>query len=205
MARVAVLAGAIAIVAISVAALIGVGASDDDDSAPLAPPPETADPLPRLPNGWTASENDSIGVAVGLPPGWSEKVAGDKTTLRAPGSTVVVSVTADRSGEALHADLTDYALRIAEDLQGETVVSIDPNSIEQPEGGPGYEVASVTANATREGDGAGRTLQVVVVRRPELAAYPMLIASGDNVDPAELRPIVNEIVASLRGRPVSPA
>ena len=116
-----------------------------------------------------------------------------------------LSVTADRTGEALHADLTDYALQIAEDLQGETVVSIDPNSIEQPEGGPGYEVASVTTNAAREGDGAGRTLQVVVVRRPELAAYPMLIASGDNVDPAELRPIVNEIVASLRGRPVSPA
>lgn len=205
MARVAVLGGAIAIVAISVAALIGVGPSDDDEAAPLAPPPETADPLPQLPAGWTASENDAIGVAVGVPPGWTSKSTDAKTTLRSPGSTVVVSVTADRSGEALQADLTDYALRIAEDLQGETAVSIDPNDTEQPGGGPGYEVASVTANATRTGGGAERTLQVVVVRRPELAAYPMLIASGPNVDPAELRPIVNEIVASLRGRPVSPA
>ncbi len=200
-----VLGGAIAIVAISVAALIGVGVSDDDQAAPLAPPPETEDPLPQLPAEWTASENDLIGVAVGVPPGWTSKATASKTTLRSPGSTVVVSVTADRSGEALEADLTDYALRIAEDLQGESVVSIDPNDTDQPGGGPGYEVASVTANATRGGAGAERTLQVVVVRRPELAAYPMLVASGPNVDPAELRPIVNEIVASLRGRPVSTA
>lgn len=203
-----VLGGAIAIVAISVAALIGVGASDDDEAAPLAPPPETADPLPPLPAGWTTSENDSIGVAVGVPPGWSNKVATEKTTLRSPGSTVVVSVTADRSGAALEAALNDYALRTAADLQDEDgggVVNIGSVDTDPPGVGPGYEVASVTANATRTGEAAERTLQVVVVRRPELAAYPMLIASGPNVDPGELRPIVDEVVASLRGRPVSPA
>ena len=41
------------------------------------------------------------------------------------------------------------------------------------------------------------------MRRPELAAYPVLVASGAKVKARELDPIVETIVASLRGRPAN--
>ena len=44
---------------------------------------------------------------------------------------------------------------------------------------------------------------MIVVRRPELAAYPMLVARNAKVKAGELDPIVDVIVASLRGRPVT--
>ncbi len=45
--------------------------------------------------------------------------------------------------------------------------------------------------------------EVIVVRRPELAAYPMLVARNAKVKAGQLDPIVETIVASVRGRPVT--
>ncbi|MDP9189192.1 MAG: hypothetical protein M3O25_08080 [Actinomycetota bacterium] len=200
--RVAVLVGALAIVAISMLAIVGVDLGGDE--AEPAAPRETADPVPQLPPGWSVATNEEIGVAVGVPPGWSNKVSPKQTTLRAPGSTVVVSVIADRSEDAIGADLSDYCQQIAEDLQeDEAAIKLDPGGTEEPKVGAGYEVASVKASLAPTPSGAGGQLQVFVVRRPELAAYPILLASGAGVRPAEVEPIVSEIVASLRGRPAT--
>ena len=185
--RVAVLIGALAIVVISVLALVGID-SDEDDSAVLAPPPETADPLPELPPGWRAEENDAIGVALGVPPAWTSKSGKVQTILRSPGSSAVVSVTADRSPDVLGADLDDYALEVAAQIEG-----ADAAKAKAPKPGLGYEAAAARSAAT----------EVIVVRRPELAAYPVLVASGAKVKARELDPIVAEIVASLRGRPAN--
>lgn len=159
-----------------------------------APPAETPDPLPKLPRGWTSIANGAGGYAIGVPPGWSAKEAGAKTTLRSPGSAVVVSVTADRSDEALEAPLEDYASKIAASVEEAAAPSAlaDP-----PKPGPGYEAAGAEAPGS-----AGR-IEAIVVRRPRLAAYPVLIASGRGVRPAQLDPIVNRLIGSLRGRPVT--
>jgi hypothetical protein len=101
---------------------------------------------------------------------------------------VVVSVTADRTPDAVEAALEDYALEIASGLGGGEAAEADA-----PEPGLGYEAAAATAGAT----------EVIVVRRPELAAYPMLVARGAKVKAGQLDPIVETIVASLRGRPVA--
>ena len=193
--------------AVAIACLAGLGiwqlGEDDDDGGvqeTLAPPPETADPLPELPRGWTKTANDAGGFALGVPPGWSAKAAGAKTTLKSPGSGAVVSVTADRTNEALEAQLDAYATGIAERLaDGEAPAATEiPKTL-----GPGYEAAAVTVPPAPAKGGRQHRLEVIVVRRPELAAYPILVASNPAVKPGELDPIVSKLVVSLRGRPVA--
>ncbi|CAN5563640.1 hypothetical protein BH20ACT15_BH20ACT15_04510 [soil metagenome] len=140
--RVAVLIGALAIVAISVLALVGTN-GDEDDPPRLAPPPETADPLPNLPPGWKISTNKAIGVAVGVPPAWSSRTAVSKTILRSPESAVVVSITADRSNGAVDADLDGYALGIAGGLGRDEATATNA-----PKPGLGYEAGAARAGRT---------------------------------------------------------
>lgn len=187
----AVLATAcLAIAAVAVISLIQ-GEEEEDAVVRLAPPPETADPLPELPPGWSAETNKAGGFALGVPPGWSAKSAGEQMTLRSPGSAVVARVTADRTEAAVSAELDEYAERLLEELGG-------PDDAEAETTGAqfGYE----RARASGRGPG-GKRLDVFVVRRPELAAFPILVASDRAVKRAELDPIEAELVGSLRGRP----
>lgn len=188
----------IAIGAIAVTVLAGLGiwqiAGDDNDDEPvqLTPPPETADPLPALPRGWSKAANGTAGFAVGVPPGWSVKTVGGRTTFKSLGSSVVVAITADRSEEALAADLQEYALSVAEGLGVAAPMAV----AEPPKaGGAGYE------SAAAEGVDGSKRVEAIVVRRPELAAYPIAVVSDAGVKPAELEPIVNRIVGTLRGQP----
>jgi hypothetical protein len=198
--RVAVATALIVIVAVAVVAIVRSD-SDDEESTPEQPPPaETADPLPSLPSGWGKAASAGGGFALGVPPGWSEKSAGESVTLKSPGSTVVIRVTADRSAEALDSSLDEYATSLLEELGA----SKSPASADSFEPVSGYELASVTGRQpAAEGGTKGDRLEVVVVRRPELASFPVLVASDAGVKAAELEPIVARVVASLRGRPVS--
>lgn len=195
--------------AIAIAAFGGLAIwqlSDDDDESPERPAaaPETAEPLPPLPPRWTKAANAAGGFALGVPPGWSEKESGARTTLRSPGSSVVVAITADRSDEALATDLGEFAggvlERLAPGAEQRPLAEVAPAA-------PGYEGAGAVAideGATGPGrtSAAGRKrLEAIVVRRTGLAAYPILIASASTVKPAALDPLVSRIVRSLRGRP----
>ena len=190
-----------AVLIVAMIAVAGIAAlvvwnerEEDKDGEPreLVPPPETAEPLPR---GWTKSANAVLGFVLGAPPGWSAKATSARTTLKSPGSAAVVSVTADRSEQALQVGLAEYARGVAERLTGGAVaveieIAVLPAS--------GYEVARTRPKRT------GRErLQVLVVRRPELAAYPLLVASDRSAKPAVLAPLVAGIVRSLRERPVA--
>lgn len=193
-----------AVLIVAVIAVAGIAAlvvwnerEEDKDGEPreLVAPPETAERLPPLPRGWTKSANAVLGFVLGAPPGWSAKATSARTTLKSPGSAAVVSVTADRSEQALQVGLAEYARGVAERLTGGAVaveieIAVLPAS--------GYEVARTRPKRT------GRErLQVLVVRRPELAAYPLLVASDRSAKPAVLAPLVAGIVRSLRGRPVA--
>jgi hypothetical protein len=192
--------------AIAIAGLGGVAVwllSDDEDGSDgsePAPPAETADPIPRLPPGWTKSMNAAGGFALGVPPGWNDQRDGAKTTLRSPRSSVVAAVTADRSEDALDQDLDAYALGIAERLE--------PGAEQRPlrplprSDDPDYETAGAVVIDIPAGAGGGaKRLEVIVVRRRDLAAYPLLIASDAAVKRAELDPLTAKLVRSLRGRP----
>ncbi|MGZ5310686.1 MAG: hypothetical protein ACXWZK_03050 [Solirubrobacterales bacterium] len=188
--RLALATACLAIAAVAVISLIQ-GEEEEGASVRVAPPPETADPLPELPRGWSAETNAAGGFALGVPPGWSAKSAGEQTTLRSPGSSVVARVTADRTEAAVNAGLDEYAEGLLEELGGP-----DEAEAETMSAPAGYE----RSTASGEGPG-GRRLDVFVVRRPELAAFPILVASDRAVKRAKLDPIVAELVGSLRGRP----
>ena len=177
------------------------GSDSGSSSEETAAPRETTDPLPPLPRGWTGTVNAAGGFAFGLPPGWSEESVLAKSTVRSPGSAVVVSITADRTNEAVEADLADYATGVAQGLEPDSAPAPLPEAPKPREAG--YESAGVIA--PRDGSsGSGGQLRVIVVRRIGIAAYPILIASGRGVKQAELEPIVDRLVRSLRGRPIAP-
>lgn len=188
--RVALATACLAIAAVAVISLIQ-GEEKEGASVRVAPPPETADPLPELPREWSAETNAVGGFALGVPPGWSVKSTGGQTTLRSPGSSVVARITADRTEAAVNAGLEEYAEGLLEELGGP-----DEAAVELMRAPAGYERAA----ASGEGPG-GRRLDVFVVRRSELAAFPILVASDRAVKRAELDPIEAVLVGSLRGRP----
>ena len=204
--RVVLIATAVAVAAFGGLAIWQL--SDDEDGGPEGPtpPPEVADPLPKLPPRWTKTVNRAGGFALGAPPGWSRKNSAARTTLRSPGSIVVVAVTADRTDEALTADLDEFAAGVLE--------RIEPGAEQRPltdvpAPAPGYETAGAVAIDEATNGQGGRAvvgrkrLEAIVVRRTALATYPILVASDASVKRAQLDPLVRRIVRTLRGRPVA--
>jgi hypothetical protein len=190
--------------ACAIAALAGCGDSDSDseDTTATTAVAETTDPPAKLPRGWTTTVNEAGGYSIGVPPGWSERQSAAKTTLRAPGSPVVVSVTADRSDEALEADLRSFAEDVATEIGD---ASYDEFSIAggfEYAGASPYEIEGVLGRGGRD-QGVPQRVQVVIVRRPDLAAYPMVVVSDIKVKPLELNKILLPLIGSLRGRPVA--
>jgi hypothetical protein len=173
------------------------GGDDGEGSAPR--PPETSDPLPKLPAGWSKAVNGAGGFAIGVPPDWTAKGAATRTTLRAPGNPVAITVTSDRTGEALELPLDDYATEVAEGLGSRGFKRLEVGEPRERKGT--YESVAVTSTGVPRGGGARQTLEVVIIRRPDLAAYPVLIASVAGT-PAALLSRARTSVASLRGRPV---
>lgn len=195
--RWALATASIGLVALAIAGILAIG-SDEDPVPEIAPPPETADPVPPLPPGWVKTANAAGGFALGVPPGWSARSSGATTTLRSPGSAAVVRVTADRSESAVGSDIGEYATLLLEKLGARPSAAARTGAATGLEAGAGYEIASATGE--EPGSGPRERLTAVVVRRPELAAFPLVVASAPAVKSAELDPIVAELVASLRGR-----
>jgi hypothetical protein len=201
--RAVLIVAGFAVAAIAAVGISQIGGDEDAPEPSPAPPLETADALPALPRGWKKAVNPAGGFAIGVPPGWSVKSGGAKTTLKAPGSPVVVSITADRTGEALEADLQAYATGVASRLQPDRV----PVPLADPPAprDPAYQSAGATTAANTAGKGGERRIEVIVVRRTAIAAFPVLVASDAAVKPNALDPIVHTLVGSIRGRPVVPA
>jgi hypothetical protein len=190
--RLVIATGAIAVTVFAGLGIWQIASEEGDEPVELAPPPEIADPIPALPRGWSKAVNGTAGFAVGVPPGWPVKTVGGRTTFKSPGGTVVVAITADRSEEAIEADLQEYAVEVAQAIGASTAAAVP----EPPKaGGPGYE------SAAAEGMDEDRRVEAIVVRRPELAAYPIVVVSGAGVKRAEVDQIVNRIVSTLRGQP----
>jgi hypothetical protein len=179
-----------------------VSCGGDGDDSPGPRPPETTDPLPKLPAGWSSNVNGAGGFAIGVPPGWKAKAEAVRTTLRAPGNVVVINVTGDRSSDALELPLDEYATQVAEGLGSQGFEQFEVGEPE-PREGP-YEAVSVTATGVREEGGQRQNFEVVIARRDELAAYPILIA-GHLRAPPRYFSRARASVTTLRGRPVEAA
>src|SRR3954452_13762034 len=70
---------------------------------------ETAQKLPKLPPGWKAHRDRSVGYAIGLPTGWQVSGHGSRVLFRPPDHLVAVTLTADRRPGAVRLSLKRFA------------------------------------------------------------------------------------------------
>ena len=169
---------------------------------------KTAERRAKLPKGWKTATNKAGGFTIGLPPGWSSRPTkgGQGSIVVAPDDLITLTVTADRTSGALALPLEEFATRTAEALGSDVVDEADRfEDLFVTEAAPfkighGYEAAAVRASGTSPRTGAKELIFVVVVRRPEDAAY--VVISRENAKHSKLasRDDVKEIIRSLRGQ-----
>ncbi len=175
------------------------GCGDDgggNTSTPRAA--ETADPPAKLPAGWLTEVNRPAGFTVGVPPLWSANLDGGTTVLTSPDKLIAISISADRTGEALEAPLDGFATATAEGLGGFEGLKVgSPRSFK----GAAYPGVEVTGRGRQSESKVPQRIQLVILRREGIASYPVLAAintrKGSPFDEQ-----VDRIVRSLRGRPV---
>lgn len=191
---------ALAATLIIAASLAGVacGGGDDEPGTDGAEVVETGDPPAKLPRGWVTVVNADGGFTIGIPKDWRARNNGARATIRAPQSVVAVTITADRSDEAVDAPLGEFVSSFAGEVAkrlGDPKVS-GVRQVRSP-----YEARTAQVIAKNPSTGARQRIDAVVVRREGIAAYPMLITRNLRTPPKVFRSELTRMIASLRGRP----
>jgi hypothetical protein len=187
----AALLGAAALVA-------AAGCGEDDGGEAPERRTETVDHLPELPAEWKRYVNDRAGFAIGLAPGWKAERRGTSTLLRSPDHLVAVSISADRTPEALEARLEPFAAGAAKSLPGfRNLKTRKPRRFEQR-----YTGVAVPARGRARESAVRQRLLLIVLRRKGIATYPVLIARNAERSSAFYGRQAVKIVRTLRGRPI---
>ena len=151
----------------------------------------------NLPRGWERVINNPSGFSIGLPPGWKDRPKGSATQLSAPGNLVVVSINADRTDEALGADLKELAELTLRSLPGLSVA--DGTEAR----GFDHRYRATVIDAKGKKGSARQRLRLIVMRPDSIAVYSMLAASSAKLKAKQVGKIIDRIARSLRHRPVA--
>jgi hypothetical protein len=180
-----------------IAASAALSACGSDDPEPRERAPETVDKLPKLPPEWHEYVNHRAGFAIGRPPGWRAKRRGQSTLLRSPDHLVAVSISADRTAEAVEFRLADYAAQAVEALPSfEELSSRKPHVFEAR-----YEARAVSATGESKA-GVPQRLLFVAMRRKDLVTYAVLVARNAEEKSGFYSREALRMVRTLRGRPI---
>jgi hypothetical protein len=174
---------------------VPAGCGDDDDEVPPPRPRETVDKLPKLPPGWKPYVNRRLGFAIGRAPGWRAKDRGASTLLRSPDQLVAISISADRTVEAVRFPLDDYVTQAAEALPRFKRLKVGRARPFRDE----YHAQAVGATGLK--DGVHQQLLFVGLRRNGVVTYPVLVARNDEKQSGYYYDEALRIVRTLRGRP----
>lgn len=178
---------------------------DDPQSRPRAA--EAPHALPDLPPGWKPKRNAAAGFALGLPPGWSSgggcaeggRVGSASATLIcSPGRLVSVSISADRTRDALAIPPERFAVRVLAALPG-FQESLDPGRPAPFE--HRYEAAQVAATGIREGPGLRQRVRAIALRRDRLVTLTAVIAANAEQPTGGYGAQAVEAVGTLRTYP----
>jgi hypothetical protein len=182
---------------VALVGLIGLLGCGDDEPAPPEHRTETVDKLPKLPPGWHEYVNHRAGFALGRAPGWRAKRDGGGSLLRSPDRLVAISISADRTREAIEFPLGEYALEAAKALPGFHDLHVKrPRRFKAQ-----YNSQAVEAKGRAKG-GVRQSLLFIAMRRDHLATYPVLVASNAERDTRFYEDEALRIVRTLRGRPI---
>jgi hypothetical protein len=189
-----------ALAALALALALGACGSDDQAEAPeVQRQAETVDELPKLPRGFEPHVSRINGLALGRPPGWKATERGVATFLIAPDELVVMSLSADRSDEALAGDPETLALRTFGALEGYEG-ELDPS--EPTRFRHKYDAFEVEGPGVSVETGVRQNLRVIVLEREGSTVVTAVVAeNAKEKAPAEVRQAL-ESLRTLRTRPV---
>lgn len=190
------------VAALAAAALfVGCGDSADEDGQPAPRAAETPHSVPDLPRGWETHVNLPGGFALGLPPGWRARDRGTTTEIRSFDGLVVLTIAADRTGEALELDPAEAASRTLGSLPG-FAEPIEPGASRRFE--HRYDAHAVRGSGRARGS-VDQELKVVVLRRDDLVTITVLVAANADRRARPARRIADRAIRTLRTRPPSTA
>ena len=189
-----------ALVALTVVLVLAACGSDEQVQPPeIQRQAETVDELPKLRRGFERHVNRVNGLALARPPGWKATEKGVATFLIAPDELVVMSVSADRSDEALSGDVETLAVRTFRALEGYEG-KLDPS--EPTPLKHGYHAYEVEGKGVSAETGVRQNLRVIVLEREGTTVVTAVIAeNAKEKAPAEVRQAL-ESLRTLRTRPV---
>lgn len=191
--------GRFAVALAVVAAALLTGCGDGGDGTTDDQPEETTDAPAALPRGWREYVDSRAGFSIGVPPGWKARARGSGSLITSPDGGASLGITADRTDEALDEPPPQFARDLARSARGvEDLKAGRP----RPYSGAHYRAARVDATGRRVKDGIQLRITALVLKRDDLAVYPILILKNEKVRAGLYEPDLRAIVASLRGRPV---
>jgi len=188
----------------------GCGGSDSEDGGEAtAPPrvPERAEQVPDLPPGWTVSANRSQGFSLGAPPGWREgkdclrggAKPGTETVLCSPDRLVTLSISADRTNEALELEPRAFALRTLEQLGETSYDGLNPRRLKPFKAR--YAGGTVSGTGRAAGTGVRQEVAVVVLRREGAANFTAVIAANADRPTEPAIKLAEKSLRTLRSEP----
>ena len=187
---------AVVVIAAMTAVALGCGDGSQTTTAQNGPR-ETAQKLPKLPAGWKARRDRSIGYAIGVPTGWQVTGHGERVLFRSPDHLVAVTLTADRGQGAFDLPLDRFAEQALGALPG-FKTPLEPGR-PRPFRGTPLEAVETTASGTQAG-GLEERATLVVLRRDRLVNYTVAVL--ENAEHPELdRAVALRMVKTLRDLP----
>ncbi len=182
---------------VAVIGLFGAIGCGDDELKPPQQRPETVDKLPKLAPGWHEYVNHRAGFAIGRPPGWRADRRGTSTLLMSPDRLVAVSISADRTSEAIEFPLGEYARQAAEALPG-----FEDLDVGKPRRFDAHYQAKAVKATGKTKHGLHQRLLFIAMRRDQLATYAVLVAGNAEQESGYYADEALRMVRTLRGRPI---
>lgn len=182
---------------LATATALGAGCGGDGGGATTSTGPvETADRA-KLPRSWSRHTNFDAGVSLGLPPLWRAADRGIRTVVHSPDQLLAISVTTDRTDEAIEFDLAEFATRVGDALPGfEGSSGLAPKPFAHR-----YSAVSKTV-ARGEVDGPAESLLLVILAREGLVKVTALTAWNAEKAPARDVRDARRILRTIRTRPI---
>lgn len=189
---------AVVLIAALAASAIGCGGGSQTTTERNRPK-ETAQKLPKLPAGWKARRDRSIGYAIGVPTGWDASGHGDRVLFRSPDHLVAVTLTAARGQGAFDVSVERFAERALGALPG-FKAPLEPGKAKPFKRTP-LEAVQTTASGTQAG-GLEERATLVVLRRDRLVNYTVAVLENAEHPGSELdRAVALRMVETLRDLP----
>ncbi len=180
----------------------GCGSADDPAAPQIYPVREATDPLPRLPRGFEPYLSFSRGLHFARPPGWRVRERSRSIELRAPDGLVVLSLSVDRTDEALQEDLKTFPGRVFSVLSG-YAGRLDPS--EPRAFRHAYEAFAVEGHGVAAKNGLEQNLRVIALRHDGVAVITAVLAENAKLTTRSEARDALEILASMRTRPPATA